>query len=79
MEQHLFGERLSYHMVFPELAQASVLPGLYGERVGALTVVTKQAAVAKRVDSQLKQARHRLQRGLSNSHEQHLTLTESFG
>lgn len=30
--------------------------GLYGERVGALTVVTRSAEVTKRVESQLKQA-----------------------
>ena len=30
--------------------------GLYGERVGALTVVTKSAEVTSRVESQLKQA-----------------------
>lgn len=30
--------------------------GLYGERVGALSVVTKSADVTKRVESQLKQA-----------------------
>jgi hypothetical protein len=29
--------------------------GLYGERVGALTVVTKSAEVTSRVESQLKQ------------------------
>ena len=28
--------------------------GLYGERVGALTVVTRDAAITKRVESQLK-------------------------
>ena len=33
------------------------LQGLYGERVGALTVVTRQAAVTKRVESQVKQVR----------------------
>lgn len=35
----------------------SAVQGLYGERVGALTVVTRQAAVTKRVESQLKQVR----------------------
>ena len=30
--------------------------GLYGERVGALTVVTRSAEVTNRVESQLKQA-----------------------
>ena len=30
--------------------------GLYGERVGAMTVVTKSADVTSRVESQLKQA-----------------------
>jgi aspartate/tyrosine/aromatic aminotransferase len=34
--------------------------GLYGERVGALSVVTKSAEVTKRVESQLKQVRVRL-------------------
>ena len=29
--------------------------GLYGERVGALSVITKSADVTKRVESQLKQ------------------------
>jgi aspartate/tyrosine/aromatic aminotransferase len=32
--------------------------GLYGERVGALSVVTKSAEITKRVESQLKQAGH---------------------
>lgn len=31
--------------------------GLYGERVGALTVVTRDAAITKRVESQLKLVR----------------------
>ena len=30
--------------------------GLYGERVGALTVVTRSAEVTNRIESQLKQA-----------------------
>ena len=32
--------------------------GLYGERVGALTVVSRSADIAKRVESQLKLVRH---------------------
>ena len=32
-----------------------MVAGLYGERVGALTVITKDPAVTKRVESQLKQ------------------------
>jgi hypothetical protein len=36
---------------------AAAAQGLYGERVGALTVVARDAAIAKRVESQLKLVR----------------------
>ena len=34
--------------------RAMLVQGLYGERVGALTVVSRSADIAKRVESQLK-------------------------
>ena len=40
--------------------------GLYGERVGALTVVTRSAEVTKRVESQLKQASRSTDTDLEN-------------
>jgi len=41
----------------PTPRSAAAAQGLYGERVGALTVVARDAAIAKRVESQLKLVR----------------------